>query len=82
MYDHEGGLIEHYGKLWDYRQAILDSNPGSTCRLDVEETATGKTYFKRINICFKGVRDGWLAGCRKVIGLDGCFLKHTCRGNY
>ncbi|GKD02181.1 hypothetical protein Tco_1177155, partial [Tanacetum coccineum] len=28
----------------------------------------------------KGVKDGWLAGCRKVIGLDGCFLKHTCKG--
>ncbi|GJR50451.1 zf-CCHC domain-containing protein [Tanacetum coccineum] len=28
----------------------------------------------------KSVKDGWLAGCRKVIGLDGCFLKHTCRG--
>ncbi|GKB25480.1 calcium/proton exchanger [Tanacetum coccineum] len=27
-----------------------------------------------------GVKDGWLAGFRKVIGLDGCFLKHTCRG--
>ena len=21
-----------------------------------------------------------MAGCRKVIGLDGCFLKHTCKG--
>ncbi|GJY98019.1 hypothetical protein Tco_0514929 [Tanacetum coccineum] len=49
LFDHEGGLIEHYGKLYQYRQALLDSNPGST----------------------------W---CRKVIGLDGCFLKHTCRG--
>ncbi|GJX92020.1 hypothetical protein Tco_0345346 [Tanacetum coccineum] len=28
----------------------------------------------------EGVRDGWLAGYRKVIGLDGCFLKHTCKG--
>nr|GEV32732.1 hypothetical protein [Tanacetum cinerariifolium] len=26
------------------------------------------------------VKEGWLAGCRKVIRLDGCFLKHTCRG--
>ncbi|GKD13768.1 60S ribosomal protein L34 [Tanacetum coccineum] len=24
--------------------------------------------------------EGWNAGCRKVIGLDGCFLKGTCRG--
>nr|GEV34751.1 splicing factor [Tanacetum cinerariifolium] len=24
--------------------------------------------------------DGWLDGCRRILGLDGCFLKHTCRG--
>ncbi|GJW36503.1 retrovirus-related pol polyprotein from transposon TNT 1-94 [Tanacetum coccineum] len=80
LYDHEGGLIEHYGRLWDYRQALLESNPGSTCRLDVEETGCGKSYFKRFYICIKGMKDGWLEGCRRVIGLDGCFLKHTCRG--
>ncbi|GJT79098.1 hypothetical protein Tco_1045823 [Tanacetum coccineum] len=59
---------------------ILDSNPRFTCRLDGEETSSGNSYFRRIYVCFKGVRDGWLAGCRKVIGLYGCFLKHTCRG--
>ncbi|GJZ50767.1 calcium/proton exchanger [Tanacetum coccineum] len=79
LHDHEGGLIEHYSRLYDYRKAILDSNPGSTCRLDVFES-DGIPYFKRMYICFKGVKDDWLAGCRKVIGLDGCFLKHTCRG--
>ncbi|GJT58867.1 calcium/proton exchanger [Tanacetum coccineum] len=71
---------EHYRRLWEYRHAILDSNPGSTCRLDDEETEFGNYYFKRIYVCFKGVKEGWLAGCRKVIVLDGCFLKHTCRG--
>nr|GEW85361.1 hypothetical protein CTI12_AA204890 [Tanacetum cinerariifolium] len=25
-------------------------------------------------------KKGWNTGCRKVIGLDGCFLKRTCRG--
>ncbi|GJV64633.1 calcium/proton exchanger [Tanacetum coccineum] len=80
LFDYEGGLKEHYGRLWGYRQTILDSNPGSTCRLDDEETESGHYYFKRIYVCFKGVKEGWLAGCRKVIGLDGCFLKHTCRG--
>ncbi|GJT47579.1 calcium/proton exchanger [Tanacetum coccineum] len=82
LFDNEGGLIEHYGKLYQYRQALLESNPGSTCRLDVDESANGSATFRRIYICFKGVKDGWLAGCRKVIGLDGCFLKHTCRGDY
>ncbi|GJY97604.1 calcium/proton exchanger [Tanacetum coccineum] len=67
LFDHEGGLIEHYGRLYQYRQALLDSNPGSTCRLDVEESSNGSATFKRIYICFKGVKDGWLLGCRKVI---------------
>ncbi|GKD57941.1 hypothetical protein Tco_1291328, partial [Tanacetum coccineum] len=46
-------------------QAILDSNPGSTCRLDDEENSSGNNYFRRIYVCVKGVKDGWLAGCRK-----------------
>nr|GEX19224.1 hypothetical protein [Tanacetum cinerariifolium] len=79
IFDYEGGLKEHYGRLWEYRHAILDSNPRSTCRLDDEETESGHYYFRRIYVCFKGVKEGWLAGCRKVIGLDGCFLKYTCR---
>nr|GEV21105.1 hypothetical protein [Tanacetum cinerariifolium] len=73
-------LIEHYAKLYQYRQELLNSNPGSTCILDVVESHNGSVSFKRMYICFKGANDGWLAGCRKVIGLDGCFLKHTCKG--
>ncbi|GJY48355.1 calcium/proton exchanger [Tanacetum coccineum] len=65
LFNHEGGLIEHYGKLYQYRQAILDSKLGFTCRLDVDEFSNGFVYFKRIYICFKGVKDGWLAGCWK-----------------
>ncbi|GJU81473.1 hypothetical protein Tco_1283838 [Tanacetum coccineum] len=65
---------------WDYKQEILDSNLGSTCVLDIEELDSGAIYFKRFYVCFKGVKDGWLEGCRRVIGLDGCFLKHTCKG--
>nr|GEV31798.1 hypothetical protein [Tanacetum cinerariifolium] len=38
LFDYEGGLREHYGGLLEHRQAILDSNSGSTCRLDSEET--------------------------------------------
>ncbi|GJY94916.1 transposase, MuDR, plant [Tanacetum coccineum] len=26
------------------------------------------------------LREGWLQGCRSVIGLDGCFLKTICKG--
>ncbi|GKB65120.1 hypothetical protein Tco_0921306 [Tanacetum coccineum] len=77
LFDHEGGLIEHYGKLYQYRQALLDSNPGSTCRLDVDESSNGSATFKRIYICFKGVKDGWLLGCRKTIGVGSNMWKRT-----
>ncbi|GJY46569.1 hypothetical protein Tco_0435632, partial [Tanacetum coccineum] len=45
LYDHEGGLIDHHGKLWEYKQALIDSNPGTTCRLDVEDTSSCKAFF-------------------------------------
>ena len=40
----------------------------------------GTNFFHRFYVCFKGVKDGWLAGCRRVIGLDGCFITHICKG--
>ncbi|GJZ80294.1 hypothetical protein Tco_0645288 [Tanacetum coccineum] len=55
-----------------YVEALMEKasyfrlNPGTTCRLDVDQS-NGSPTFKRIYICFKGVKDGWLAGCRKAI---------------
>lgn len=40
----------------------------------------GKNYFNRFYICFKSVKDGWIEGCRRIINLDGCFLKGVCQG--
>jgi len=36
--------------------------------------------FDRFYVCFDACKRGFLAGCRKVIGLDGCFLKGLCKG--
>ncbi|GJT11325.1 hypothetical protein Tco_0858367 [Tanacetum coccineum] len=79
VYDLKGGLIDHYAKLWDYRDEILSMNPGSTVQLDVDTLDDGKTQFKRMYICFKAMKEGCIS-CRRVIGLDDCFLKSTCRG--
>ncbi|XP_024985433.1 uncharacterized protein LOC112521035 [Cynara cardunculus var. scolymus] len=76
----EGSLIEHYGKLWDYGHEIRRANPGSTVKMDVNLMADGSNEFRRFYVCFKALRDGWISGCRKVIGLDGCFLKGVCKG--
>lgn len=29
---------------------------------------------------FVAMKNGWNEGCRRVIGMDGCFLKGTCKG--
>ncbi|GJT92873.1 transposase, MuDR, plant [Tanacetum coccineum] len=73
-------LEDHYGMLWSYASEILNSNPGSTCKMSVDSMPDGKNYFSRFYVCFKGLREGWLQGCRRVIGLDGCFLKTICKG--
>ncbi|XP_023737242.2 uncharacterized protein LOC111885194 [Lactuca sativa] len=56
----EGALIDHYAKLWSYREEIRRSNPGSTMSMDVLTMPDGTDHFK---------------GCTKVIGIDECFLK-------
>jgi len=76
----EGKLTEHYAKIWDYANELLRSNPGSTCKIGVTVNPYGKNYFHRIYICFKALSDGWKKGCRRVIGLDGCFLKCEIKG--
>nr|KAJ0211779.1 hypothetical protein LSAT_V11C400183140 [Lactuca sativa] len=76
----EGNLVEHYGKLWSYGHEILRTNHGSTVKLDMEDGPDGKQYFSKFYCCFQGVKQGWIEGCRRVIGLDGCFLKGVCKG--
>ncbi|GJZ63343.1 hypothetical protein Tco_0619764 [Tanacetum coccineum] len=74
------GLIEHYERIWKYKQAVLESNPRSTCHLEVSFNDDGQPVFQRIHVCFKGIKNEWIARCRKVIGIDGCFITHMCKG--
>ncbi|GJW15306.1 multidrug resistance-associated protein 5 [Tanacetum coccineum] len=78
--EYEKRIGEHYSMLRSYGKAILDSNPGSTVKLRVTVNPDGKTYFDRFYVCFAGLTDGWKAGCRKIIALDGCFLKSLNQG--
>ncbi|CAI9297233.1 unnamed protein product [Lactuca saligna] len=76
----EGKLNEHYARIWDYAQELLRSNPVSTCKVGVTNNPDDNNYFKRFYICFKALSVCWKIGCRKVIGLDGCFLKGQVKG--
>ncbi|XP_072090513.1 uncharacterized protein [Arachis hypogaea] len=66
---------EQYGKLHDYLNEIHRSNPGSTGMIDVIPQPEGRPLFNRLYISLDACKKGFKAGCRPLIGLDGCFLK-------
>lgn len=71
------GLVsEQYKILWDYGEELKRTNPGTTVQVE----GSGPT-FKRCYVCLGAVKEGFRAGCRPVIGLDGCFLKSDQGGH-
>ncbi|CAI9267628.1 unnamed protein product [Lactuca saligna] len=43
----------------------MRTNPGSTVKIDVDVMPDSTTYFSKMYVCFKGVKDGWIAACRR-----------------
>ncbi|CAI9280097.1 unnamed protein product [Lactuca saligna] len=76
----DGKLSDHYAKVWDYGHELMWSNPGSTIQISVTVNPDNTTTFHRMYTCFKAIKEGWKVGCRRVIGLDGSFLKGQCEG--
>ncbi|CAI9296202.1 unnamed protein product [Lactuca saligna] len=76
----EGKLGDHYARVWDYGGELLRSNPDNTIKICVEDNNDGTTIFKRMYICFKSIKERWKMGCRRVVGIDGSFLKGQCKG--
>ncbi|KAJ9567808.1 hypothetical protein OSB04_003774 [Centaurea solstitialis] len=77
---YEKSLVEHYGLLRAYGDELLRSNPGSTVKLGVTTNPDDQVYFDRFYVCLHGLKEGWKKGCRRIIALDGCFLKTVCQG--
>ena len=50
-------------------------NPGTFTRIEVDENKKFKFFFMALGVSIRG-----FAYMRKVIGLDGTFLKSTCKG--
>ncbi|CAN1239623.1 hypothetical protein LINGRAPRIM_LOCUS2428 [Linum grandiflorum] len=72
---------ESYAKLMPYLLQLKTSDPEGHFDVEVDPVA-GKEYvlFRMIYIGFNCLKKGFLKGCRRMIGLDGCFLKGEVQG--
>ncbi|KAF2291241.1 hypothetical protein GH714_020829 [Hevea brasiliensis] len=70
-----GDEATQYGRLHCYKCEILRTNPGSTMTFREE-----KGEFAGMYICLSALKEAFKDGCRKLICLDGCWLKGTYGG--
>lgn len=68
---------DSYAQIWDYGNELKRVMPESTVAIELEDIEAGQERgrFKRIYIALGPFKRGYKAGCRPVIGLDGCHLK-------
>ena len=67
-----------YSRVYDYQEELLRSNPGSTIVVKLDKDYQDPV-FQRFYVCLNACKKVFLAGCRKVVGLDGCFFKERRR---
>ena len=70
----ERSYASQYDLLWNYAVVVLEHNPGSTIRIMKEDG-----LFQRLYVSLDGTKRS-LRFCRRIISLDGCFLKGAFRG--
>jgi hypothetical protein len=76
-----GKMNEQYNKLWDYIETIRRTNVGSCVMMKVDRPLPDiLTKFQQLYLSLAALKRGFLAGCRPIIGLDGCFLKGPHKG--
>ena len=78
----EGSYTAEFSQLEAYADQVKRTNPGSSCEIKIckQKLQEGSRVFRRIFVCFAALKNGWRAGCRPIIGLDGCFLKGIMKG--
>ncbi|KAF6143821.1 hypothetical protein GIB67_016742 [Kingdonia uniflora] len=67
-----GSFEDGYNRLPELTRQVLSSNPGSITTWSFQYDTKQWTG---TCLAFKASLDGFVNGCRPVLGLDGCFLK-------
>ncbi|XP_024178269.1 uncharacterized protein LOC112184236 [Rosa chinensis] len=75
----QGTVEDQYNNLESYAHELNRRNPGTSVWIQTELKGE-VARFKRIYICLAGLTEGWMAGCRPIIGLDECHLKAVHKG--
>ncbi|KAK8697382.1 hypothetical protein V6N13_113533 [Hibiscus sabdariffa] len=65
-----GSQKQQYVKIYDYLSELRQTNRGTTTICYLNEC-----LFQRMYVCMQACKDGFKAGCRPIISLDGCHLK-------
>ncbi|KAK8538974.1 hypothetical protein V6N13_082750 [Hibiscus sabdariffa] len=68
---------EQYSMIYDYLGEIKKTNPGSTTILMLDDRV-----FLSMYICLQACKDGYKAGCRPVLSIDGCHMKGYYGGSF
>ncbi|XP_062020784.1 uncharacterized protein LOC133737192 [Rosa rugosa] len=76
----EASIKEQYARIRDYAAELKRVDPNTTIDikcdfLDEEQLPV----FNRMYVCLGALKMGFRAGCRSILGLDGCHLK-SCYG--
>ncbi|XP_024164251.1 uncharacterized protein LOC112171277 [Rosa chinensis] len=72
----ERSIMEQYARVRDYGSELKRVNPETTVDIKCDfNDASGLPVFKRMYIYLGALKTGFKAGCRSVIGLEGCHLK-------
>ncbi|KAK8712746.1 hypothetical protein V6N13_147974 [Hibiscus sabdariffa] len=76
-----GRLEDEFNKLFDYVYTLREADPNGTFDLFVQRpTPSANPIFKRLYVCFGGLKEGFKKHCRPVLSLDGCYLKGDFKG--
>ncbi|XP_059310363.1 uncharacterized protein LOC132061605 [Lycium ferocissimum] len=78
----DGDIKDQYKMMWNYCNEIDRSNPGSSIYMKFtdNEIPNEPQRFQRIYTCFAACKLGFVVGCRKILGVDGCWLKGLMYG--
>ena len=66
---------EQFARLHDYIKELKRLNPDSSVECEVRQS-----NFYRFYVCLAGLKEGWREACRRIIHIDGTFLKWRMTG--